>query len=895
MSSASFVSLKIFRDSRLLKIKIFTEDQISIGAGEGLSLQLEGIAPWHLLIERKHNLFSALDLGSETGTFLNGQLIQDETSLPSGSLIKIGPYEIQFFIGPPVESPPAGAPSRPVGVGPAVPPVVPVTPPRPTPVVPPRSVESSVAPPVVPVTPPRPAGVGPTVPPSVPVPPPRPAGVGPAVPPPVPVTPSRPAGVGPTVPPSVPVTPPRPAGVGPTVPPSVPVTPPRPTPVVPPRSVESPVAPPVVPAPPPRPAGVGPVVPPSVPVPPPRPAGVGPTVPPSVPVTPPRPTPVVPPRSVESPVAPPVVPVPPPRSAGVGPAVPPPVPVTPPRPAGVGPTVPPSVPVTPPRPAGVGPAVPPSVPAPPPRPPFVEQQLADQPERPKTVKPAGKGFWNTYAPQGKIKNLDDFLQPSVGNLIEVVVCWKERILSAFHFSGKGNIFIGANQDCQIRIPNMLSGDSYRLMNIASGAKIYFKKGVSGLLFRGKDRRTRSSHQIQGDQAVSLKPYEMLRMDFGPALRLYVRLMDKPPKPPFAGLLNLKMSEALALLLAFLMTGVLIFYGSLYAPVFLADDVKFIEEDIRVAQVVFKPQKKPTKTVKYDLGDKTKKASVSRKKTSPKKKRPVVKSIKRPKPKKRVVKKPPSTPRKGKQGAMAAQAPGKKPRKKKLTVGSVRPGGSLKTGKKGSSAKTVAPDPTKVGLLGAFGGGGKLARLDKGASGSGGLLGLAEQSTGFAGTEEAYGGQGIGTKTKELGGGGKGRSLVGISGIKTKGKGLGRAGSGRGGLGKRGRMNIEFGTDDIDVAGEIDREAILRVLRRNQPKFQRCYQLSLNEKPGAQGNLGMQWLISANGRGRAARAFKDPIGARSLSNCVAGILNGLNFPAPPSGQTPKVSFTFRFYL
>ena len=62
--------------------------------------------------------------------------------------------------------------------------------------------------------------------------------------------------------------------------------------------------------------------------------------------------------------------------------------------------------------------------------------------------------------------------------------------------------------------------------------------------------------------------------------------------------------------------------------------------------------------------------------------------------------------------MAAQAPGKKPRTKKVTVGSVRPGGSLKTGKKGSSAKTVAPDPSKVGLLGVFGGEGKLSKLDK---------------------------------------------------------------------------------------------------------------------------------------------------------------------------------------
>ena len=62
------------------------------------------------------------------------------------------------------------------------------------------------------------------------------------------------------------------------------------------------------------------------------------------------------------------------------------------------------------------------------------------------------------------------------------------------------------------------------------------------------------------------------------------------------------------------------------------------------------------------------------------------------------------------------------------------------------------------------------------------------------------------------------------------------------------MDIEFGTDDIDVAGEIDRDAILRVLRSNQSKFQQCYQLSLNKNSSAQGNLTMQWLISLKGKG-----------------------------------------------
>ena len=35
-------------------------------------------------------------------------------------------------------------------------------------------------------------------------------------------------------------------------------------------------------------------------------------------------------------------------------------------------------------------------------------------------KPSQKGFWNSYAPLSKIQNLDEFLEPSIGNLIEVL-------------------------------------------------------------------------------------------------------------------------------------------------------------------------------------------------------------------------------------------------------------------------------------------------------------------------------------------------------------------------------------------------------------------------------------------------------------------------------------------
>ena len=548
-----YLSLKIFKDSKLIKTKIFTDDQISIGSSEGLSLQLEGLSPWHVLIEKKHDIFCILDLNSETGTRLNGQNITDETVLNSGSVIHIGSYEVHFFIGPPTEK------------------AIKTTAPAPQPPVQPtQPVEPAPQPPVQPTQPVEPVPQAP-------------------------------------------------------VQPTQPVEPVPQAPVQPTQPVESA---------------------------------------PQAPVQPTQPTSSIPAFSVPSADS------------------------------------------------------------------FDKTQSLETSSQ-QVSKPSQKGFWNTYAPLSQIKNLDDYLEPSIGNLIEVSVCWKERILQSHYFSKSGDVFIGGGQNCQIFFPNMQDMPAYKLLTVSAGAQIYLSGNVTGSLFQGKEKSTRVCQALKGNQSLTLKPYEMVRLDFDSNLKLYVRLVNKPALPPKEGLLNLRLSEALALLLALLLTALLFFYGTLYAPSIIADPTDFINKEIRTAQVIFeKKPKKKRKVIKYNLDKKTVKSPIVSK-TKPKKKPKRRASLKARV--KKTVKKI-NTPKKGKQGKMAALAKGKKPPKRtKVKVGSARPGGSVKTGKKGSSAKTVAPDPTKVGVVRMFGSGGKLRNLDKGASGPGGLTGLANESTGYSGT------------------------------------------------------------------------------------------------------------------------------------------------------------------
>ena len=134
----------------------------------------------------------------------------------------------------------------------------------------------------------------------------------------------------------------------------------------------------------------------------------------------------------------------------------------------------------------------------------------------------------------------------------------------------------------------------------------------------------------------------------------------------------------------------------------------------------------------------------------------------------------------------------------------------------------------------------------------------------------YEGEGVGTKTKELATGGEGNVLLGIKGIRTKGRGgnLFGKGAGRGGsLGSRGKVNINIGADDIEVEGEIDKDGIYRVIRRNRMKFDKCYQFSLQRQASLEGTLKMEWQILSNGSVQKVRAVQDNVGSSSLANCM----------------------------
>ena len=825
--------LKVFYRGKLLKVCPFTDDQISIGSGEGLSLKLKGLAPWHIIIEKKWDRYTIFDLGSDTGTYIGGQKIAGENTLKSGSVFQIGPYQIQFFVGPP---PVASSPVEEPGASPAdevpssgaesVPSISGVSFPSEKPAPPTSEVfppEKEAAPPTDETFPPKKEAAPPT---DETFPPKKEA-----APPTDETFPQKKEAAPPTdetFPPEKEAAPPTDE----TFPPKKEAAPPTDETFPP----EKEAAPPT-----------------------------DETFPPEKEAAPPTDETFSVPKESSFPEEQTLqgdslqeIPHPPVESD-----------------------------------QGLHP---------------VPGEVQSPPAVKAFKKPEGKGFWRTFAPFDKVESLDEYLEPSVGNLIEVLISWKDRILNSFHFSEKGYVHMGSDKNCEIPVSNLLGLRRYKLLEINSGAKIFLDHGVKGALIQKKEG-SRAVHPLPGNQSLILRPYEIVRIDFRNLLRVYVRIKNRPSSVIPAGLFNLTFSETAVLFFSFLTTSLLLFYAGLYAPTFLQKEEDFLEKEIRSAVVKFekKPRQPPSpkpRVVKMKLSDKTramkkksliKQPRVKKKKTQRKKTKPVV--VRQSKKPKVVPKKTAVIKKKGKKpGRISTVAKGRKPPvKQKVAVGSARPGGSLKTGKTGSSAKTVAPDPTKTGLLGVFGGGGKLAKLDTGATGSaaGGLLGLAETSTGFAGTKEGYEGEGVGTKTKELATGGQGTALVGIKGIKTKGQGgnlLGKGGGKGGSLGSRGRVSINIGTDDIEVEGEIDKAGILRVIRRNRVKFDKCYQFSLQREASLEGMIKMEWQILSNGSVRAVKALQDGVGSDSLSNCMRRVLSRFAFSGASQRSDTKGLFS-----
>lgn len=773
------VVLRIYKGDQLLGVKQFTDAQIVIGRpGEvQVALDGDGVSLIHAAIEEREGSYSICDLGSEGGTFKNGEKVLD-APLESGDIVQVGDFRVEFYIG--VPKPKTAPPTNPyIPVPQDAAPALTVAP---------ASVE----------TPPAPVEAAPAQQPVV-------EATQPTI-----VTPQQ-AAVAET---------PEPA------PKIEPVAAPAP------QVVAQPVAPPAAPKAEPKPSI------PDVP----RPEAAK--------VQAPKP------KTSETVTNP---------SFAVGKA-----PVQPTRTTG-------DVAVAS---AGLaGPAM-------------SAGTLPSKRPAPKHANKHKKGK-KTFAPPSRHSNIKDFVKPTKGTIVEVLVAWRERIIATYHFSQKKVVTMGSKPDCDIVLPAFASkARKIPLLKIETSATVLVTPEMTGELIRGQASspflelvRQNRMIKVGASYGINLEQGEMVRIDCGEQISVIIRYVSEAPKPMVAPLLDFTTSEFTGVVLALAIAMSFWLYMFLYqSPKGLPSDE--MEEPARVAVIITPPTPPPV--------------------VPPAPPAPVEPEEPKPTPPPVVTRATPSPVKVETKTAAPTQAtstnltkkndPGKSanaaPNKNKTgprTLTSPKQGGEIKTTDKPSAqAKSVNKNVEKSGIFSVFGGGGANDQLAQHTSGSGELVGMADAASGKAGMAENRAGQGLGSAVKDTGIGGTGAAQVGINGgVGTAGRGSGNSGYGVGGLGSKAGVKIVTGGGGEKIEGTIDREAIRRVIMANLRTIRTCYERQLNRNPDLSGKLVLSWDIGENGRVVGTRVKSNELGNADVATCILDRLKTWTFPEPPANQVVEV--------
>lgn len=504
----------------------------------------------------------------------------------------------------------------------------------------------------------------------------------------------------------------------------------------------------------------------------------------------------------------------------------------------------------------------------------------------------------TFAPASEVSDLREFIKPGKGPFVEVLTCWKERVLESHIVKKK--LVLKHVEGSEIPLPADYAPRGWPILDTTSGVRVMLTDEMrfdiltsSGLL--SADAYGSRVSKSGGGTTVRLEQNEAIFVthkssDLGLIFRYAPQTGAIAMEPP----LMLSSAELTALVLAVVMAGLFKFYIDSVTPVDWG--VENQEEVERIAEVVFNPP--PQKVVP----------------PPPPPEPDVVKPPPPPPPpppveqKAKVADKQQNNIKKGQQnqaeqaqkaqtaGRAAEVAPKPDSKNKPKQFTSTRQGGAVKTtDKAGANAQSANKDVSKIGMLSTFGGGGNRAKLDQAYSGAGDLLGMADKATGSSGFAEDRAGDDLGSKFKDTGAGGKGTATQGIAGVGTKGRGSGMSAYGSAsGFGNKTTVTVESGGAEEDFVGTIDREAIRRVVRAKLHEVKSCYERVLNQQAKGtklEGKVVISWEIIAKGQVRNAKVKSTTLGNSTVENCIRDRLSSWVFPEPPEGMTAEVAYPF----
>lgn len=114
------INLRIYKHEQPIGSRSFSREVIKIGKLRSSDLQLEddGVARMHAVLEVTDAELRLVDLGSSSGTTVNGERVSKSVAVATGDSLRFGPYRIELESAPITAMTPASAQTS-VGIAPA--------------------------------------------------------------------------------------------------------------------------------------------------------------------------------------------------------------------------------------------------------------------------------------------------------------------------------------------------------------------------------------------------------------------------------------------------------------------------------------------------------------------------------------------------------------------------------------------------------------------------------------------------------------------------------------------------------------------------------------------------------------------------------------------------------
>ena len=96
-----------------------------------------------------------------------------------------------------------------------------------------------------------------------------------------------------------------------------------------------------------------------------------------------------------------------------------------------------------------------------------------------------------------------------------------------------------------------------------------------------------------------------------------------------------------------------------------------------------------------------------------------------------------------------------------------------------------------------------------------------------------------------------------------------------------------------VVGGLDKDVIMKVIKRHQNEIKFCYEQELQKNPQLGGKVAVAWTIDPAGAVSDANVSESSIGNANVESCIVQRIRRWKFPEPAGGGVVNVTFPWIF--